>query len=47
MTINEKTPYPKGNAEKVVRDIQRRTRRKFSAEEDCRQPTGLMMIFRG
>ena len=34
--MNEKTPYAKGSAEKTVRDIRRRTRRKFSAEEKIR-----------
>ena len=36
MTMNEKTPYVKDSAEKTVRDIRRRTRRKFSAEEKIR-----------
>ena len=34
--MNEKTPYAKDSAEKTVRDIPRRTRRKFSAEEKIR-----------
>ena len=34
--MNEKTPYAKDSAEKTVRDIRRRTRRKFSAEEKIR-----------
>ena len=33
MTMNEKTLYAKDSAEKTVRDVRRRTRRKFSAEE--------------
>ena len=36
MTTNEKTPYVKDSAEKTVRDIRRRARRKFSAEEKIR-----------
>ena len=34
--MNEETPYAKDSAEKPVRDIRRRTRRKFSAEEKIR-----------
>ena len=34
--MNEKTPYAKDSVEKTVRDIRRRTRRKFSAEEKIR-----------
>jgi len=34
--MNEKTPYVKDSAEKTVRDIRRRARRKFSAEEKIR-----------
>ena len=36
MTINKKTPYPKDSTEQTIRDIRRRTRRKFSAEEKIR-----------
>jgi len=34
--MNKKTQYSKDSAEKTVRDIRRRTRRRFSAEEKIR-----------
>ena len=36
MTRNEKTPYAKDSAEKTVRDIRRKIRSKFSAEQKIR-----------